>query len=192
MHKLIELPYAFDALEPHIDAKTMEIHYTKHHQAYCDNFNKVLENYPELQEMSAEDILRDLNNLNISDEDRKKIRNHGGGYLNHNIYWSNMGPEKQIDEKLLEEINSTFGSIEAFKEEFDNTSKTHFGSGWAWLVRDENNKLKIYSLPNQDSPYTLGHTPILALDVWEHAYYLNYQNRRADYVEAWWNVVTLI
>lgn len=190
--KLPDLKYSFDALEPHIDAQTMEIHYTKHHQAYCDNFNKVLENYSELQEKSAEDILRELNSLPVSDDDRKKIRNHGGGYVNHNIYWSIMGPEKQINEKLVEEIISTFGSVETFKEQFNNASKTHFGSGWAWLVRNAEGKLEVYSLPNQDSPYTLGHEPILALDVWEHAYYLNYQNKRPDYVEAWWNVVEVV
>ena len=192
MHKLIELPYAFDALEPHIDAQTMEIHHTKHHQTYCDNYNKVLENYPELHEMTPEDILRKLRSLNVSTEDKNKIRNHGGGYVNHNIFWSIMGPKKDTDENLIMEIEQNFGSVEKMKEEFNNSAKTHFGSGWTWLVRDGENKLKIYSLPNQETPYELGHEPILTLDVWEHAYYLNYQNRRADYIDAWWNVVKII
>lgn len=192
MHELIKLHYAFDALEPYLDKETMEIHYTKHHQAYCDNFNKILENYPKLQRKSAEDILREINTLDVSEEDRKKIQNHGGGFVNHNIFWSIMGPEKRIDEKLVKEITETFGSIDNFKEQFSNLAKTHFGSGWAWLVRDENNKLQIYSLPNQDSPYTLGHEPIFNLDVWEHAYYLKYQNKRADFVDAWWNTLVVI
>lgn len=204
MFKLPELPYSYDALEPHLDAQTMEIHYSKHHQAYCDNFNKVLENYPELQDKSAEDILRELNTLDVSDDDRKKIQNHGGGYVNHNIFWSIMGPEKKIvppadgipakggNENLIKEIEETFDSLESFKELFGNMAKTHFGAGWAWLVRNSEGKLEAYSLPNQDSPYTLGHEPILNLDVWEHAYYLKYQNKRADFVDAFWNVVKLV
>lgn len=192
MHKLPELSYSFDALEPHIDAETMEIHYSKHHQAYCDNFNKVLEGYPELQNMTPEDILRKLRSLNVSTKDKQKIRNHGGGYVNHNIFWSIMGPEKDVDENLVMEIEQNFGSVENMKEEFNTVAKTHFGSGWAWLVRDENKKLKIYSLPNQETPYELGHEPILTLDLWEHSYYLKYQNKRPDYIEAWWNTVALI
>jgi len=204
MFKLPKLNYNYDALEPHIDATTMEIHYSKHHQAYCDNFNKVLENYPELQDKSAEDILRELNNLEVSEEDKNKIRNHGGGYVNHNIFWSSMSPEKQIapptngipakggNEELIKEIETTFGSINNFKEKFSTTAKTQFGSGWAWLVRNNEGKLEVYSLPNQDSPYTLGHEPILNLDVWEHAYYLKYQNKRADFIDAWWNTLAVI
>ncbi len=192
MFKLPELPYYYDALEPHIDATTMEIHYSKHHQAYCDNFNKVLENYPELQNKTAEDILRELNTLNVSEEDRKKIQNHGGGYVNHNIFWVSMSPEKQIDEDLLTEIKEVFSSLEEFKERFSNSAKSQFGSGWTWLVRNKEGKLEVYSLPNQDSPYTLGHEPIFNLDVWEHAYYLKYQNKRPDYVEAWWNILSFI
>ncbi len=192
MFELPKLDYNYDALEPHLDAQTMEIHYTKHHQAYCDNFNKVLENYPELQDKSAEDILRELNNLEVSDSDRKKIQNHGGGYVNHNIFWASMSPEKQINEALLAEIKETFGSLEEFKQKFSDVAKTQFGSGWAWLVRNAKGKLEVYSLPNQDSPYTLGHEPILNLDVWEHAYYLKYQNKRADFVDAWWNAVKVI
>ncbi|MFH1947157.1 MAG: superoxide dismutase [Candidatus Magasanikbacteria bacterium] len=192
MFDLPKLNYSYNALEPHIDATTMEIHYSKHHQAYCDNFNKVLENYPELQSKSAENILRELNTLDVSEEDRKIIQNHGGGYVNHNIFWSSMSPEKQTDETLLAEIKETFGSLEEFKEKFNNIAKTQFGSGWAWLVRNGEGKLEIYSLPNQDSPYTLGHEPIFNLDVWEHAYYLKYQNKRADFVNAFWNVTSLI
>jgi len=192
MFKLPELPYSYDALEPHMDATTMEIHYSKHHQAYLDNFNKVLENYPDLQAKSAEDILRELNNLEVSDSDRKKIKNHGGGYVNHNIFWSGMNPEKQLDQDLLKEIEDTFDSVSSFKEQFSNLAKTHFGSGWVWLVRNKEGKLEVYSLPNQDSPYTLGHEPIFNLDVWEHAYYLKYQNKRADFADAWWNVLKFI
>ena len=192
MYTLSPLPYAFDALEPHLDAATMQIHHDKHHQTYCDNFNKVMANYPELSDRSAEEILRDLNTLPVSEEDRKKIRNMGGGYVNHNFFWQIMDPTNQKNETLTAEIEDTFVSVEKFKELFIQTAVGHFASGWAWLARDENNALKIYSLPNQDSPLTLGHTPLLTLDVWEHAYYLKYQNLRADFVTAWWNVVKII
>lgn len=192
MFELPKLNYDYDALEPYIDAETMRVHHDRHHQAYLDNFNKVLENYPELQNKSAEDILRELNSLEVSDEDREKIKNHGGGFVNHNIFFSIMGPEKEMDENLIKEIEETFDSLENFKELFGNTAKTHFGSGWAWLVRNNEGKLEVYSLPNQESPYTLGHEPILNLDVWEHAYYLKYQNKRADFVDAWWNVMKII
>ena len=192
MFQLPKLNYSYDALEPYIDAKTMEIHYTKHHQAYCDNFNKVLENYPALFNKSAEDILRELNSLPVSDTDRVKIKNHGGGFVNHNFFWSIMGPQKEEDYNLKMEISQTFDSMEKFKEKFSNAAKNLFGSGWAWLVRDKNGNLEICALPNQDSPLTLGHTPILTLDVWEHAYYLKYQNKRADYIEAWWNAVKIV
>ncbi|MBT3949074.1 superoxide dismutase [Candidatus Parcubacteria bacterium] len=191
-HTLYKLPYSFDALEPYIDAATMEIHYTKHHQAYLDNFKKVVEKYPELQDKSAENILQNLKSLNVDEADRKALQNHGGGFVNHNIYWSIMGPEKEIDETLVNDIEKTFDSLDSFKELFNLTATKQFGSGWAWLVRDENQELKVYSLPNQDSPLTLRHTPILALDVWEHAYYLKYQNKRAEYIENWWNVVKII
>ena len=192
MFSLPKLNYPFAALEPHLDAATMEIHYTKHHQTYCDNFNKALEPYPELQNKPAEEILRELNDLAVKDADRVKIKNHGGGFVNHNIYWGVMGPKKEVDKKLTADIAAAFGSVDKFKEDFSNLAKTHFGSGWVWLVRDDAGALKIYTLPNQDSPYTLGHTPILCLDVWEHAYYLKYQNRRADFIAAWWNVVKII
>lgn len=186
------LPYSYDALEPHLDAKTLEIHYTKHHQAYRDNFVKVLEKYPKLLEKTPEDILRELNTLQVEDADRTKIKNHGGGFVNHNLFWSVMGPTKDEDYNLKMEIEQAFGSIEEFKKLFNQAAIGHFGSGWAWLVRDEQGKLEICTLPNQDSPLTFGHTPILTLDVWEHAYYLKYQNKRAEYVENWWRVVKII
>lgn len=192
MYELPKLNYSFDALEPNIDAKTMEVHHDKHHQTYCDNFNAVMEKYPDLNNRLAEELITDLNNLAVSEDDRKKIRNQGGGYINHNLFWKIMDPANTRDENLSHEIEIEFGSIEKFKEIFTQTAISHFGSGWVWLVHDENNKLKIYSLPNQDSPLTLGHTPILTLDVWEHAYYLKYQNRRAEYIANWWNTIKLI
>ncbi len=191
-HELYKLPYDFNALEPHIDAQTMEIHYTKHHQTYLDNFLKVIEKYPDLQEKSVEKILQSLSSLSIEESDRTVLRNHGGGFANHNLYWSIMGPAKSVDEKLHSEIESTFGSLDTFKEQFSTLATKHFGSGWAWLVRDDVGKLSMYSLPNQDSPYMNGHTPIIGIDVWEHAYYLKYQNKRPDYIKAWWEVVTLL
>lgn len=192
MFTLPKLNYDYGDLEPHIDALTMEIHHSKHHQTYLNNFNAVLEKYPALQAMDAEDILKQLNTLEVSEEDRKKIKNHGGGFVNHSMFWKIMGPEKEINEQLAVNITAEFGSVEKLKETFSQLATGHFGSGWAWLVYDENNKLKTYSLPNQDSPLTLGHKPVFCLDVWEHAYYLKYQNRRADFVAAWWNVLKLI
>jgi len=189
---LAPLPYAYEALEPYIDAATMHVHHDKHHQTYRDNFVKILESYPDLTQKTLEQILTELNTLPVSEPDRIKIKNQGGGFVNHNFFWSVMGPEKKIDEKLVEEIKTNFESVEKFKELFTQTAVGHFGAGWAWLVRNQEGKLQIYSLPNQDSPLTLGHTPILVLDVWEHAYYLKYQNRRAEYISAWWNVVKII
>lgn len=192
MFELPKLNYSYDALEPFIDAATMEVHHSKHHQTYLTNFNAVLEKYPAIQSLSGEEILKNLNTLDVSEDDRKKIKNHGGGFVNHSFFWDIMGPSKEINEKLVLDINSVFGSMEKFKADFTAAAIGQFGSGWAWLVYDENDKLKIYSLPNQDSPLTLGHTPVICLDVWEHAYYLKYQNRRADYVNNWWNVLKLI
>jgi len=191
-HALYTLPYDFNALEPHIDARTMEIHYSKHHQSYLDNFVKVVERHPELADRSIEDILSTLDTLTLDDTDKTLIRNHGGGVVNHNLYWSTMGPHKSIDSALTEEITQKFTSIETFKTQFNELATKHFGSGWTWLVRNTQGELEIYSLPNQDSPYLKGHTPILGIDVWEHAYYLKYQNKRADYVNAWWEVLTVL
>lgn len=192
MYELKKLNYSFNDLEPYLDTITMEIHYNKHHQTYCNNFNMIVENYPELSGQAAEDLLKNLNELPVSEADRQKIRNQGGGYVNHNFYWQIMDPNNQKNEKLITDINNKFGSIEKFKELFTQTAGQHFGSGWVWLVYNKKGELELYSLPNQDSPLTLGHTPILALDVWEHAYYLKYQNRRADFVNAWWNTIKFI
>lgn len=192
MFTLPKLNYDYDALEPFIDAMTMEIHHSKHHQAYLTNFNAVLEKYPTLQELSGEEILKNLNTLEVSEEDRKKIKNHGGGFVNHSFFWNIMGPSKEINKQLVADINTEFGSVEKFKADFTQSALGQFGSGWAWLVYDENDKLKLYSLPNQDSPLTIGHKPMICLDVWEHAYYLKYQNRRADYINGWWNVLKLV
>lgn len=192
MFKLPELNYSFNDLEPHIDAQTMEIHYTKHHQAYADKFNEVLGKYPELTAWPLEKIFRELKTLPVEETDRQLIRNFGGGYINHNIFWENLSAKKQINEGLQTEIIQSFGSMEEFKEKFITVAKSQFGSGWAWLVRDENQELKVYSLPNQDTPYEIGHEPIFNLDVWEHAYYLKYQNKRPDYIQAWWNVLKVL
>jgi Fe-Mn family superoxide dismutase len=191
-YTLPELTYSFDALEPHIDAKTMEVHYTKHHQAYLDNFVKVIAKYSNLDGKPIEELLRNLNMLEVDEADRKMIKNHGGGYANHNIYWAIMGPEKKIDAELTKNIEKTFSSMGAFKEQFNKTAMAHFGSGWTWLVKDNDGKLEICTTINQDSPLSMGHTPILALDLWEHAYYLKYQNRKAEYIENWWNIVKIV
>jgi len=184
------LPYPYDALEPHIDKLTMEIHHTKHHAAYVNNLNKALESAPELASKSLEELL--ANNCAIVPEKiRTAVRNHGGGHINHSFFWEIMGPKAGGEPrgKLAEAIAQTFGSFEKFKEKFSEAALGRFGSGWAWLVRTPDQKLEIYSTANQDSPLMEGKFPILGLDVWEHAYYLKYQNRRADYVQAWWNVV---
>lgn len=192
LYQLPKLNYTYDALEPYIDAKTMEIHHGKHHQAYIDNLNKVLEKYPQIADEKLEDLLGKLDSLKMDEKDKKMVRNHGGGHLNHSLFWQIMGPKKESEDKLAEEIKSTFGSVEEFKKLFTETATKHFGSGWVWLVRNHEGKLEIYSLPNQDSPYLSGHTPIIGLDVWEHAYYLKYQNRRAEYIESWWSVLKLL
>ncbi len=187
--ELPELKYAYAALEPVIDARTMEIHHTKHHAAYVNNLNKALESAPEWFAYPIETILRRINE--IPEGIRTAVRNHGGGHANHSLFWEVMipGGAKDPHGALAEAINTTFGSFAAFQEQFSNAAITRFGSGWAWLVVDGEKKLRVYSTANQDSPYMEGHTPILGLDVWEHAYYLNYQWRRPDYVKAWWSVV---
>jgi superoxide dismutase, Fe-Mn family len=192
MFILPKLEYSYNALEPTIDAKTMEIHHSKHHQAYTDNFNKAIADFPEIQSMELMEIFKQLKALDVTEDVRQAIRNNGGGYINHKIFWESLAPEKQIDSELVKELEQTFGSLENFKQEFANAAKTQFGSGWAWLVRNPEGKLKVYALPNQDSPYTLGDTPIFNLDVWEHAYYLQYQNKRPDYIDAFWQVLKMI
>lgn len=188
-YTLPDLPYAYDALEPHIDARTMEIHYTKHHQGYTNKLNAAIEGHADLESKSAEDLVADLGSL--PDDVKGAVRNNGGGYVNHKLFWTVLSPNGggNPSGELASAIDSTFGSYDEFKTKFEDAAKAQFGSGWAWLVVDNSGKLHVTSTPNQDSPLTDGHTPILGLDVWEHAYYLNYQNRRPDYVSAFWNVV---
>jgi len=188
-YSLPPLPYSYDALEPYIDRMTMEIHHTKHHQTYINNLNSALEKYPEFHNLELEEILKNLNKL--PEEIKTAVRNNGGGHYNHSLFWEIMKPNGggEPKGKLKEEIEKNYGSFEEFKKLFSETAIKHFGSGWAWLVITSEKKLKVYSLLNQDNPLMNGDMPIMGLDVWEHAYYLKYQNRRAEYVEAWWNVV---
>ncbi len=188
-HQLPELGYAYDALEPHIDAGTMEIHHSKHHAAYVSKLNAAIEGNSELEGSPVDELLADLGALPA--EIRTAIMNNGGGHANHAFFWTVMSPGGggEPGGELAEAIDSTFGSFDQFKEEFSAAAAGQFGSGWAWLVIDGTGVLKVYSTANQDSPLSEGDRPILCLDVWEHAYYLNYQNRRPDYIEAWWNVV---
>ena len=187
-HTLPTLPYSYDALEPHIDARTMEIHHTKHHQAYITNLNAALDKHPELHEKSVEELVADLDM--VPEDIRTAIRNHGGGHLNHSFFWEILSPHSSLKPSgaLATAIDSAFGSFDSFKEKFAAAAASRFGSGWAWLVLD-GKSLAIVSTANQDNPITEGKTPILGLDVWEHAYYLHYQNKRPDYVAAFWNVV---
>ncbi|MDP3710367.1 MAG: superoxide dismutase [bacterium] len=191
-YELPKLNYAYNALESYIDAQTMEIHYTKHHQAYINNLNAVLEANPAIADKPLEELMKELAGLAISEADKTKLKNNGGGHLNHSLFWELMDPANSKNETLIEEINQTFGSVEEFKKLFNQTAAGHFGSGWTWLARDEAGKLQVYSLPNQDSPYLKNHTPIIGLDIWEHAYYLKYQNRRVEYIENWWKVVKIV
>lgn len=188
-HELPALPYANDALEPHIDAKTMEIHHDRHHNTYVTNLNAALESAPELASKSLEDLISDLNS--VPESIHTAVRNNGGGHANHSLFWTTIGPNAggAPTGKLAEAIDSELGGFEKFKEDFAKAATTRFGSGWAFLAADKEGKLKVYSLPNQDSPIFEGETPLLGLDVWEHAYYLNYQNKRPDYIKAFWNVV---
>ena len=184
-YELLPLPYAYNALEPYIDAQTMEVHHTKHHQAYINKLNEALEKHPEISDIPLVNLLRDLNT--IPQDIRQAVINHGGGTYNHTIFWNSMSPSfnQQPTAELLEAIQKTFGSIESFWEQFSTAATTHFGSGWVWLTVDQSKKLKITATKNQDSPLSLGETPLIGIDVWEHAYYLKYQNKRADYITAW-------
>ncbi|MCD8573993.1 MAG: superoxide dismutase [Erysipelotrichaceae bacterium] len=188
-HTLPALGYGYEALEPHIDTQTMTIHHSKHHQAYVDNLNAALDKHPSLFDKSLVDLVKELNS--VPEDIRGAVRNNGGGHLNHTHFWEVMTPggASTPSGKLLEAITSTFGSVEALKEAIATAGKTRFGSGWAWLVVDANKALKVVSTANQDNPITDGLTPILGVDVWEHAYYLKFQNRRPDYLTTWFNVV---
>ena len=177
MFTLPDLPYSYDALEPHIDAQTMEIHHTKHHQGYVDNLNKALTDHPDLQSKSVEDLLKSLNS--IPENIRTAVRNHGGGHANHSLFWQLMSPQ----------AGEPVDAVAKLKDQFIQAAMTRFGSGWAWVVKDAAGKLQVISTANQDSPLSESLTPILGVDVWEHAYYLKYQNRRADYLAAFWNVI---
>ncbi len=188
-HELPALPYAFDALEPHIDARTMEIHHGKHHAAYVANLNAALDKHPNLFEVTVEDLLSDLSSL--PEDIRTAVRNNGGGHYNHSLFWTLMsgsGGGEPVGE-LGSAINATFGSFDNFKQQFSTAAMTRFGSGWAWLSLTSTGALVVSSTANQDTPLSDGNAPLVGLDVWEHAYYLNYQNRRPDYVGAFWNVV---
>jgi len=192
MYKLPKLPYGYDALEPYIDKKTMTIHHTKHHQGYVNNINKVIEKYPELGDKTLEEILVDLDS--VPADVKTVVRQNGGGHWNHRFFWEIMAPPKKgggggPNGKLAKAIASAFGSFESFKEKFKKAGLTRFGSGWAWLAIDHDGALQISSTPNQDNPLMNGKDAILGADVWEHAYYLKYQNRRGDYLDAFWNVV---
>jgi Fe-Mn family superoxide dismutase len=183
------LPYAYSALEPYIDTRTMEIHHDKHHQAYVDNLNKALEGYPELQDKTLSELLKNLEA--IPEAIRTAVRNNGGGDSNHTLFWNMMKPQGggEPQGRLADEINKRFGSFAVFQDEFNTAAKKRFGSGWAWLIVNQTGDLEVISSANQDTPVSNDQRPLLGLDVWEHAYYLKYQNRRPDYINAWWHVV---
>jgi Fe-Mn family superoxide dismutase len=186
--ELPKLPYAEDALEPYIDAQTMNIHHTKHHQAYITNLNAALEKHPELAGKSLDNLLSELNA--VPEDIRMAVRNHGGGTWNHNMFWEIMSPKTSVTPsgELLKALEAAFGSFDSFKSDFEKAAIGRFGSGWAWLVR-RGDGLAVVSTANQDNPLSDGLTPLMGIDVWEHAYYLKYQNRRPEYVSNWWNVV---
>jgi Fe-Mn family superoxide dismutase len=188
-YELPQLPYGYDALEPYLDAKTMEIHHTKHHQAYTNNLNAALEKHPEIADMPLEKLLADL--TLVPEDIRTAVRNSGGGYWNHDFFWKVMAPKAggEPSGKVGDAITASFGGFTPFKEMFTKAAGGVFGSGWAWLVMGPDGKLAVTGTPNQDSPLALKQKPLLALDVWEHAYYLKFQNRRPEYIDAWWNVV---
>jgi len=187
-YELPTLPYGYDALEPHFDAKTMEIHYTKHHQTYVDKLNAALEGHDDLSNQSVEDLMRNFES--VPEAIKGPVRNHGGGHANHSLWWKILARDAggDPDGDVADGIKDAFGDFNAFKEKFNAAAANHFGSGWAWLVK-EGDKLNVISLPNQNSPLMDGKTPIMGIDVWEHAYYLKYQNRRPEYIAAFWNVV---
>jgi Fe-Mn family superoxide dismutase len=186
---LPRLPYAYDALEPYIDALTMEIHYTKHHQTYIDKLNKALEAHPDLQKKTLDELLKNLNSL--PESVRTEVENQGGGHLNHSMFWTMMkkNGKEQAKGKVAAAITEKFGTYDAFKDQFTNAAKSRFGSGWAWLSINKAGDLEVSSTANQDTPLSEGASPILGLDVWEHAYYLKYQYKRPEYIDAWWHVV---
>lgn len=192
-YELPQLPYGYDALEPYLDAKTMEIHHTKHHQAYTNNLNAALDKHPEIADMSLEKLLADL--TLVPEDIRTAIRSSGGGYWNHDFFWKVMASHSaeasrgEPKGEIADAISASFADFAAFKDTFTKTASGIFGSGWAWLVVGEDGKLSVISTPNQDSPLALRQKPLLALDIWEHAYYLKFQNRRPEYIDAWWNVV---
>lgn len=189
MYILSRLIFELDDLEPYLDKETMALHYDKHHQTYCDKLNRALEKYPELSAKPAEELLKDLDSL--PEEIRKLVQNFGGGFVNHNFFWSILATPKENNipaEKLAQKITEQFGSFENFKKQFSDKALSLFGSGWTWLVTDKEGQLEIINTTNQDSPLTLGLRPLLVIDVWEHAYYLKYQNRRAEFIEAIWQV----
>jgi Fe-Mn family superoxide dismutase len=186
IHKLPELQYAYSALEPYIDAQTMEIHHTKHHQTYVDKLNAALEGHEDLQNKSVEDLLRHLES--VPESIRSAVRNHGGGHFNHSFFWPMLRKETAFSGDVADAINSTFGDFEKFRQEFSNAAALLFGSGWTWLAWN-NGELQIMTTANQDSPLSQGKTPILGIDVWEHAYYLKYQNRRPEYINAFFDVI---
>ncbi len=188
MHELPSLPYAFDALEPHIDAQTMQIHHGKHHATYVTKLNDALKDHPDLQGKSLEDLLRGI--AAVPEGIRNAVKNHGGGHANHSLFWKTMGPGGggAPSGPLGDAINGAFGSFDAFKEKLTTTATNVFGSGWGWLVLRDG-KLEVTGKPNQDSPWMEGAAPLLGVDVWEHAYYLRYQNRRPDYLSAWWSTI---
>tara|TARA_Y100001936_G_scaffold254152_1_gene325811 strand:- start:15079 stop:15681 length:603 start_codon:yes stop_codon:yes gene_type:complete len=188
-YELPQLQYSYDALEPYIDAKTMEIHHSKHHQTYITNLNKALDSYPELFEKSLEDLLSNLDQ--IPESIRMAVRNGGGGHYNHSLFWETIGPktDNRISENMSKLISDSFGNFDSFKDEFTDKATKQFGSGWGWLAQDKSGKLVALSTPNQDTPLSSGLNPILGIDVWEHAYYLNYQNKRPEYIKAFWEII---
>lgn len=181
------LPYAYNALEPFIDEQTMMIHHDKHHQTYVDKLNAAVEKHPELFEKDVEAILSDLSK--VPEDIRTAVQNHGGGHYNHSLFWSLMAPGKKMSETVSKVLTASFGSVDAFKEQFNNEATNRFGSGWAWLVKDATGKLHVLSTANQDCPVSQDMKVVLCIDVWEHAYYLKYQNKRPDYIQAFWNVI---